>query len=86
MSGSTLEIDIKKIDTSIELLRHYIDDDRIESVISVLTSLKNEPSKASILTELSETLNSLGILQGAVLTYAPYISVLASNNLFEDFD
>ena len=74
----------KKIDISIQLLKQYIEDSSIEPLISALEALKQEPNNESYLTQLSETLASLGILQGAVLTYAPYISTLVSDDLFEN--
>ena len=74
----------KKIDISIQLLKQYIEDSSIEPLISALEALKQEPNNESLITQLSETLASLGILQGAVLTYAPYISTLVSDDLFEN--
>ena len=84
MNNIAHEIDIEKVDISIQLLKQYVKDASIEPLISVLEALKQEPNNESLLTQLSETLNSIGILQGAVLTYAPYISSLISNDLFGD--
>ena len=84
MSNSTHDVDIKKIDISIQLLKQYVKDASIEPLISALEELKQAPNDESLLTQLSETFESIGILQGAVLTYAPYISTLASGDLFGD--
>lgn len=36
--------------------------------------------------QLSRTFNELGIMQGAVLTYAPYIGILLADDQFTDDD
>lgn len=84
MNNITQDVNVEKIDISIKLLKQYIEDSSIEPLISALEALKQEPNNESLITQLSETFASLGILQGAVLTYAPYISTLASGDLFED--
>lgn len=76
--------DITEIDSSIQLLNEYINDTSIKPVISVLEALKKDPDNESLIVKLADTLNTNGVMQGAVLTYAPYISVLISNGLFED--
>jgi len=78
------KVDIEKIDISIQMLEQYVQDPGIEPVISILKELKQDPGNGSLIEKLTDTFNNLGIVQGAVLTYAPYICVLVSNNLFED--
>ena len=84
MSNIPDNIDVVKIDISIQLLNEYVKDSSIEPLISVLEALKQDPDNESLLAQLSDTWASLGIIQGAVLTYAPYISTLLSNDLFGD--
>ena len=79
-------VDVVEIDNSIQLLHRYIKETSIEPVISILEALKQDPDNGSLLTQLSDTLDSLGTVQGAVLTYAPYISILLSHDLFENED
>lgn len=86
MSNITQEIDIDKVDISIKLLNEYIKDVSVEPVISVLEAIKKEPNNETLLKQLKEALDNLGIFKGAVLTYAPYVSILVSNDLFENFD
>ena len=84
MSNIPDNIDVKKIEISIRLLNEYVKDSSIEPLLSVLEAIKNDPDNKSLLTEFSDTWRSLGITQGAVLTYAPYISTLISDDLFGD--
>ena len=84
MSNTVLEVDVSKVDISIVLLKKYLKDTNIESLLSVLEDLKKEPNSVSILNKLKEELDKLGIYKGAVLSYAPYISILVSHDLFED--
>ena len=65
-------------------LKRYVQDDSINPLLSALDALKEDPGNESLLASVSETFSALGFAQGAVLTYAPYLSVILSNNLFED--
>lgn len=78
------DIDAKEIEDTIVLLKKYVKEESIDPLISALEAVKKDPNNESLLVELSETFMALGIVQGAVLTYAPYLSVILSNNLFED--
>ena len=78
------DINVKDIEESIVELRKYVQEESIDPLLSVLEALKQDPNNESLLVSLSETFMALGIVQGAVLTYAPYLSVILSNNLFED--
>lgn len=73
-----------KIDASIEALKKFVKDASIDPLISALEALKQDPNNESLLLQLSDTFKALGIIQGAVLTYAPYISLLLSYDLFEN--
>ncbi len=84
MSHITQDINVEKIEISIQLLKQHIEDSNIEPLTAALEALKQEPDNESHLTQLSETFTSIGILQGAVLTDAPYISTLVSGDLFQD--
>ena len=84
MGNITKNIDAEKIDTSIQMINKYIKDSSITPFVAILEALKNDPGNTSLLTDLTHELNSLGILQGAVLTYAPYVGVLLTGDLFGD--
>ncbi len=78
----TQDIDVHRIDVSIQELKKHITDFSIEPVIEVLEALKKDPQDESIMDQLVEMLGKLGPFQGAVLTYAPYISLLLSEDPF----
>lgn len=83
MAKMTQDIDPVKLDTSIELLKQYVKDSSIEPLISALEALKKDPDNESLFGTFSDAFAALGIVQGAVLTYAPYVSSLLSNDLFD---
>jgi len=76
-------IDPEKIDTSIEQIKKYIRDDKVQPVIVALEALKQDPSNEALLNQLTDTLNNIGIMLGAVLTYAPYVGLLMSDDPFD---
>ena len=84
MNNITRKADAKEIETSIQLLNKYVTDEIIKPVISVLEELKRDPDNESLIVKLADTLNTIGVMQGAVLTYAPYLSILLSYDLFDD--
>lgn len=83
MTNTTINVDSVKVEKSIELLKAYAEDGSIDPLLSALEALKQEPNNELLLSKLSDTFKALGITQGAVLTYAPYISQLLSGDLFE---
>lgn len=78
------DVDANEIEDTIVLLKQYVNDESIDPLIAALEAVKQEPDNETLLVTLSETFMALGIIQGAVLTYAPYLSVILSNDLFED--
>lgn len=84
MTKITENVDAAKISASIEALKQYVKDESVDPLISLLEALKQDPNNESLLLQLSDTFKALGIIQGAVLTYAPYISLLLSYDLFEN--
>ena len=78
------DLNPQDIEDSIVALKQYVQDESIDPLFSVLEALKKDPGNESLLVSLSDTFMGLGIVQGAVLTYAPYLSVILSNELFED--
>jgi hypothetical protein len=70
------------IDTAIQMLEQHLDGEEIESVITALQALKAEPENESSFGQLGKAFDDLGPRQGAVLTYAPYVGILLSDDPF----
>ena len=86
MSSPPRLIDAEHIETSIVMLKRYVEEDDIAPLIDVLQSIKAAPRDEALLDQLSEVFDGLGLLQGVVLTYAPYLSTLLSKGLFDETD
>jgi hypothetical protein len=84
MTKITKNVEPAKIDASVEALKKFVKDASIDPLIFILEALKQDPNNESLLLQLSDTFKALGIIQGAVITYAPYISLLLSYDLFEN--
>ncbi len=59
-----------------------MDSDEIDPLLEALEALKSEPDNASNFDRLVTAFDELGSRQGAVLTYAPYITLLLSDDPF----
>jgi len=79
-----MNINLQKIDSSIEMIKTYVEGVDTSPVISALEAIKKDPNDHSLIKRLSDSLQPLGITKGAVLNYAPYVSVLVSVDLFDD--
>jgi hypothetical protein len=86
MSSSSPLVDLYRIDTSIKMLKQYLAEDEIAPLIDVLEALAADPRNKALLGQLSDVFDDLGLLQGAVLTYAPYVSIALAGDLFDDMD
>jgi hypothetical protein len=72
------------IEESISMLERYLGTEDLVPLIGVLRELSEKPDDDALLARLSEAVDNLGILQGAVLTYAPAIVGLLSDDPFSD--
>jgi len=70
------------IDIAIQMLEQHMDTEEIKPLLSALEALKAEPENESYFGQLVNAFDALGSRQGAVLTYAPYVSVLLSDDPF----
>lgn len=75
-------INVEGLENAISMLETYIDNEEIKPLISALESLKQAPQDHSKLVEVATLFNELESSQGAVLTYAPYISIMLSDDPF----
>lgn len=80
----TKQIDKRRIDEAIHMLKTYTDASRIEPFIAILEAMSINPDNEPLLDNLYKEFQGLGIDQGAVLTYAPSIYNLIVNDPFND--
>ncbi len=73
----------KMIDESIQMLEQYVGGEEIAPLIEALKVFNNDPWNESSQKQLLRSFHQLGAAQGAVLTYAPYLITLMSNNPFQ---
>jgi len=86
MSNPSRVIDAQQIETAIMMLKQYAPEDDIAPLIDVLESMAVDPLNEALLDQLSDVFGRLGLQQGVVLTYAPYLSTILSDGLFDDTD
>jgi hypothetical protein len=53
--------------------KQYVAEADIEPLIDLQESITVDPRNEALLDRLSDVFDDLGLLQGAVLTYAPYL-------------
>ncbi len=80
LARAAKNVDPARIDSAIEMLNAQLGPEEIASFISVLETLKQDPNNPQLLGEVLQAFNELGPRQGAVLAYAPYISLLLSDS------
>lgn len=84
MKNKDKPIKAADIDIALQMLNRHMDAQEIETLLSTLQALKNEPGNESRREAVVEAFHNLGIKQGAVLTYAPYLNVFISDDPFGD--
>lgn len=78
------KVDVKSIEYSIDMLETYVEDEDVQPLITALQALKQAPQDHSKLVEVATVFDKLESCQGAVLTYAPYIILMLSDDPFGD--
>ncbi|MBK5937791.1 hypothetical protein [Halochromatium roseum] len=73
------EVDAEKVDDAMRMLTTYLDAEAIGPLILALEALKADPQNESHLDRVVHAFSAVGVTQGAVLTYAPYLGVLLSD-------
>lgn len=75
-------VDVEQVDIAIRMLQTHVDADEVEDLIGALQALRAAPEEDANLDEVLKVFSGMGLSQGAVLTYAPYIGFLMSGNSF----
>jgi hypothetical protein len=73
------DLDVARIDEAIQMLKTYLAPDDVLPMVTAMEALRNDPGSAACQSQVVEAFNDLGPMQGAVLTYAPYVGVLLSD-------
>ena len=76
-------VNVENIIIAIHMLEQHLDNEDIKPLLSALEALKTEPENESHFGQLVNAFDNLGPQQGAVLTYAPYVNILLSDDPFE---
>ncbi len=77
-------IKVADIDIALQMLRRYMATQDIDPLLSALETLKTETKNEAYQLQVVDAFNDLGILQGAALTYAPYLNIFVSDDPFGD--
>jgi hypothetical protein len=80
---TTKKIDGARVENAIEMLQAQIDLEEIKPFITALETLKGAPDNPDLLLQVLHAFNDLGPNQGPVLAFAPYVSILLSDDPFE---
>jgi hypothetical protein len=75
-------VNAKRVDDDITMLKTYLDENAIQPLLDSLEALKAAPQNEAAFQKVVDAYNDLGIRQGAVLTYAPYLKVLLSRTIW----
>lgn len=73
------QVNVTRVDEAIQMLRQHLDGEDIEALLAALEALRTQPENASHFAQLIKAFDDMGPRQGAVLTYAPYVSILLSD-------
>lgn len=73
-------ISAERIAEAIAMLSEHIGEGQIDPFVSALQALQADPADEALLSRMIDEFEALGPSQGAVLTYAPYIGLLLSDD------
>ncbi|MFT5112051.1 MAG: hypothetical protein ACI8P9_001374 [Parasphingorhabdus sp.] len=76
------KVDVARIANTIRMLQQHLDSKDVGALVSAFEALQLDPQSQSCMEQVVVEFNSLGPMQGAVLTYAPYVSILLSDDPF----
>ena len=76
-------VDPAKVENAIAMLRTYVGAE-VDALIAALEVLQLHPEDTDALDRVATEFAALGFRQGAVLTYAPYLSVMLSDDPFSN--
>ena len=78
----TKNVNVEGLDNAINMIETYVQNEEVQPLLIALKSLKEDPQDHARLVEVASSFENLGFSQGAVLTYAPYIAIMLSDDPF----
>jgi hypothetical protein len=72
----------ESVEESIQMLKQHLDVEEIKPMLAALEALQQDPENEACFAPLIKAFDDLGPRQGAVLTYAPYVSILLADDPF----
>lgn len=79
--AKTKKVKVESLESSIQMLETYVDTDEIKPLLDALRELKKAPENQAKLAQVATAFNGLPN-QGPVLTYAPYVNIMLSDDPF----
>lgn len=73
-----------RIESDVQMLNTYLAGPDIVPLIVAMEALARAPRDATLRADVEAAFSGLGIQQGAVLTYAPYLAELFAADLFNN--
>lgn len=83
LASKAKSVDAAAVDGAIKMIESHLATAETKTLLTALEALKREPRNEALLLEVIAAFNGLGPQQGAVLTYAPYIGAIMSDDPFE---
>lgn len=77
-------IKVADIDIALQMLKKYLNAQDINPLLSALETLRTDPQNEAHQEQVIKAFDKLGPLQGAALTYAPYLHIFVSDDPFGD--
>jgi len=77
-------VKVADIEIALRMLKMFMDTQDINPLLSALETLKTETQNEAYQAQVIDAFNDLGNMQGAVLTYAPYLNIFVSDDPFGD--
>lgn len=77
------QLNVDDVDTAIRMLQTHVTPGQCDDLIQALSALREDPNDHVRLVEVVRAFGELGGAQGAVLTYAPYLAFLLSDDPFD---
>lgn len=77
-------ISVSRLDIDIQMLEEYVSEAEVRPLLTAMTALAQDPENDALYEQMKQAYDALGIVQGAVLTYAHYLKALFSDELIWD--